>query len=261
MRSSASSPADSRAEPAYRMRDLVRASGVPRETIHFYLANGMLPRARKTGRNTALYGEDHLERLRRIVELRDRHFLPLRAIRAVLGEGEGGVDVFTPSQRTLIEDVRAELVARARRAKAPAALRSVQRRTKLSGAEIDEFRSLGIVEVDERDGTARVAAEDARILELWSRAKVIGRFGARGVTPRHAGVLAHAVEELVRDEIRLFTDLYAGTSGIDAAAILEGVVPLVNEILALLHEKALRRFFRERSLPDRRRTRARRAAR
>ncbi len=78
------------------MRDLVRESGLPRETIHFYMQQGLLPKALKTGRNTALYTQDHLERLRRIRELQERQFLPLKAIRAILDEtaDEG----FTPEQ-------------------------------------------------------------------------------------------------------------------------------------------------------------------
>ena len=48
-----------------RMRDLVRESGLPRETIHFYKLQGLLPEPIKTGRNTALYTREHLERLDR----------------------------------------------------------------------------------------------------------------------------------------------------------------------------------------------------
>ncbi len=50
----------------FRMRDLVEQTGLTRETIHYYLSEGLLPPAIKTGRNTALYTEQHLERLRKI---------------------------------------------------------------------------------------------------------------------------------------------------------------------------------------------------
>ncbi|MFN8644674.1 MAG: MerR family transcriptional regulator [Candidatus Binatia bacterium] len=61
------------------MRDLTRATGLTRETIHFYIAQGLLPPGTKTGRNTAEYGREHLERLQRIRDLQAQHFLPLRA--------------------------------------------------------------------------------------------------------------------------------------------------------------------------------------
>ena len=48
--------------------DLVRESGVPRTTIHFYLREGLLPRPQKTAGTRSLYHEEHLEFLRHIAE-------------------------------------------------------------------------------------------------------------------------------------------------------------------------------------------------
>src|SRR5512139_4263957 len=90
-----------------RMRDLVRESGLPRETIHFYKLQGLLPEPIKTGRNTALYTREHLERLRHIRELQERQFLPLKAIRAIFDDSaEQG---FTPEQEDLVRRVRGTL--------------------------------------------------------------------------------------------------------------------------------------------------------
>jgi predicted DNA-binding transcriptional regulator AlpA len=52
------------AGPPLRMRHLVERSGLPRETIHFYIAAGRVPPPRETKRNAAIYGEEHLERLK-----------------------------------------------------------------------------------------------------------------------------------------------------------------------------------------------------
>src|SRR5690606_5047907 len=67
-----------------RMAELVRRSGVSRETIHYYLREGLLPRPQKTARNTALYGEEHVQRLTLIRSLRDEHLLSLKAIKGLL---------------------------------------------------------------------------------------------------------------------------------------------------------------------------------
>jgi DNA-binding transcriptional MerR regulator len=85
------------------MRDLCQATGLERQTIHFYIQEGLLPEGKKTGRNMAYYGEDHLERLRLIKKLQEERFLPLRAIRAVLGGKSGG---FSKEQRKLLADVK-----------------------------------------------------------------------------------------------------------------------------------------------------------
>lgn len=67
-----------------RMAELCAQSGVARETIHFYLREGLLPRPEKGGRTVAYYGEPHLERLRLIRHLREDKYLPIAVIRRLL---------------------------------------------------------------------------------------------------------------------------------------------------------------------------------
>ena len=67
-----------------RMAELCAQSGVARETIHFYLREGLLPRPEKGGRTVAYYGEAHLERLRLIRHLREDKYLPIAVIRRLL---------------------------------------------------------------------------------------------------------------------------------------------------------------------------------
>jgi len=67
-----------------RMAELALRSGVSRETIHFYLREGLLPRPRKAGRTVAYYDEEHLSRLKLIRKLREEKYLPLAVIRRLL---------------------------------------------------------------------------------------------------------------------------------------------------------------------------------
>jgi DNA-binding transcriptional MerR regulator len=67
-----------------RMAELAARSGVARETIHFYLREGLLPRPEKGGRTVAYYGDEHLERLRLIRHLREEKYLPIAVIRRLL---------------------------------------------------------------------------------------------------------------------------------------------------------------------------------
>jgi len=67
-----------------RMAELAKTSGVARETIHFYLREGLLPRPEKGGRTVAYYGDEHLARLRTIRRLREEKYLPLAVIRRLL---------------------------------------------------------------------------------------------------------------------------------------------------------------------------------
>jgi DNA-binding transcriptional MerR regulator len=76
-------PGSPRAE--YSIDELAARSNVPSRTIRFYRSQGLLPASRRRGRS-AVYGEQHVERLELIARLRDRG-LNLRTIRDLLERG------------------------------------------------------------------------------------------------------------------------------------------------------------------------------
>jgi DNA-binding transcriptional MerR regulator len=77
-------------EPVYTIDELAGLTGVPSRTIRFYQSKGTLTSPRRQGR-VALYGQEHVDRLKLIAELQDRG-LRLDAIRDVLSEVAGGGD-------------------------------------------------------------------------------------------------------------------------------------------------------------------------
>lgn len=60
-----------------RINELVKKSGVPRTTIHYYLREGLLHPPRKTGRTMAVYDESHIKKLKLITELKRGNRLPI----------------------------------------------------------------------------------------------------------------------------------------------------------------------------------------
>ena len=72
----------------YSIDELAAATGVPSRTVRHYQTERVLPPPTRTGR-TAVYGQEHLERLRLIAHLQARG-LSLRAIRDALAEVERG---------------------------------------------------------------------------------------------------------------------------------------------------------------------------
>lgn len=71
-------------EIGMRIGELVRQTGVPKETIHFYLREGLLRKPRRSGTHIADYTAAHVERILLIKELRDSFFLPIPAIKKIL---------------------------------------------------------------------------------------------------------------------------------------------------------------------------------
>lgn len=67
-----------------KIRDLVKHTGVTKETVHYYIREGLLPKPRKQGRNIAEYDDSYVERIRFIKELQERYFFPLGVIKNIL---------------------------------------------------------------------------------------------------------------------------------------------------------------------------------
>jgi DNA-binding transcriptional MerR regulator len=67
-----------------KIGELAKQTQVSKETIHYYVREGLLPRPRKLGKNVAEYKASYVERIRLIKELQDHCFLPLSVIKRIL---------------------------------------------------------------------------------------------------------------------------------------------------------------------------------
>jgi len=66
-----------------KIKELVQKTGVAKETIHFYIREGLLRKPRKQGKNAAVYNDNHVQHIRIIKDLRDNYFLPLPFIKKI----------------------------------------------------------------------------------------------------------------------------------------------------------------------------------
>ncbi|MBU2547394.1 MAG: MerR family transcriptional regulator [Proteobacteria bacterium] len=67
-----------------KISELAKAAEVPKETIHYYVREGLLPKPIKRGRNVADYGDGYVEQIRMIKALQDQFYLPLSAIKRIM---------------------------------------------------------------------------------------------------------------------------------------------------------------------------------
>ena len=72
----------------YRIGDVMRFSGVSRQTLHNYTVFGLIREEERTPAGYRLYGEEVFERLKRIGELKPTH--RLREIQEMLKRGKLG---------------------------------------------------------------------------------------------------------------------------------------------------------------------------
>ncbi|CAB1063430.1 Transcriptional regulator, MerR family [Olavius sp. associated proteobacterium Delta 1] len=69
-----------------KISELVKRTGVPKETIHFYIREGLLRKPRKSGVNSAEYNERYVDQIQMIKDLRDNFYLPIPEIKKVVKE-------------------------------------------------------------------------------------------------------------------------------------------------------------------------------
>jgi DNA-binding transcriptional MerR regulator len=67
-----------------KISELVERAGVPKETIHYYLREGVLRKPRKGVKNSADYNEGYVEQIGIIKKLQEHYFLPLSVIKKIL---------------------------------------------------------------------------------------------------------------------------------------------------------------------------------
>lgn len=67
-----------------KISELVQRTKVARETIHYYIREGVLAKPRKMGKNTADYDESYVDQIRVIKGLQDNYYLPLSVIKKIL---------------------------------------------------------------------------------------------------------------------------------------------------------------------------------
>jgi DNA-binding transcriptional MerR regulator len=238
-----------RARRELRMKDVVRETGLPRETIHFYVAEGLLPRPEKTGRNTALYSWEHVRRARLIKSIQEKHFLPLRAIRALLEDADDAS--LSAAQQSLVKELRVRLgpstVAQHRQR---VLLADILKKEGIPKKEVWEFRDRGVIAIEGTGRKAFVSREDAELLHAWARLKAVGISPERGFMPSDVEIIEEAISRLVRREIEFFTERYASVGADEAARVATEAVPILNQIISIVHWRKIWSFIAEFSEQD-----------
>ena len=67
-----------------KIRELVKRTGVPKETIHFYIREALLRKPRKSSVNSAEYNESYVDQIQLIKNLRDNFYLPIPQIKKIV---------------------------------------------------------------------------------------------------------------------------------------------------------------------------------
>ena len=225
-----------------RMKDLVRLTGLARQVIHFYIQQGLLPPGRKTGRNMAFYGREHVDRLALIRELQHERFMPLKAIKALI-EGHDD-EAFSASQRRLLVEVKERLGEKLGRTPAARDMEPAEQVASRAGVDVKDIAravELGLLG-GRRDsaGVLVVATQDAWLAELWGEMQRVGFTAERGFRVDDLAIYEEAIGTLFRREARMLTTRLATVPPDEVARMIEQSLPLVHTLLTRYHAMLVR---------------------
>ncbi|MCB9545613.1 MAG: MerR family transcriptional regulator [Myxococcales bacterium] len=225
-----------------RMKDLCAEAGLTRQAIHFYIQEGLLPPGRKTGRNMAFYGPEHVERLHLVRKLQHERFLPLKAIKALLGERDEALEGYSEAQRAFLQAVRTRVGGAAGADRPPVPGADLVARGLIEGHDLEQLVDSGAIAArrDPQTGGITVHAADVPLVTLFGALRDAGITEEAGFTIEDLGLYERTIARLVKQETALVVDRLGTRPPEEVAATIERSIPIINAIIGHLRERRVR---------------------
>lgn len=237
-----------------RISELVKKTGVPKETIHFYIREGLLRKPRKSGSNAADYTGAYVDRILLIKELRDSFYLPIPEIKKILKQAkkqspsdQAVSDLHNKYFRPLERLLSTELVG----------IDAFREATGLGRKWLAIMEDWGVITHGVRDGEPIYSRDDVIIGRLMVDMDRLG-FGPKdGYDPEELKRIADFIRDFVRSAHReYYTRNLEGLSSAD----LDDKGSKFAEIMSLFFYHIYRKLAREeyqrlRDTPRRRKSR------
>ena len=221
-----------------KMKDLERATGVGRETIRFYIREGLLPAPDRPAKNVAWYDESFVERILVVKKLQTERYLPLAVIKSLVSSDDAPakaeVETLLDLDRTLTP------ATRDRSARPPERLSVLAKRVGLSAKEILAMAKTEAIAVVTRGGDQWLEGRDIALVELWANARRAGYTEDVGFSADTLRMYVDFSRWIVREELRNFTSRVTGKVDSERLKRMAEVgIPNSGEILRLIHERVM----------------------
>lgn len=210
-----------------RIGELARRSGASIATLKFYLREGLITPARKSGRTMSWYRPDTVARIHTIRELQERQFLPLEVIRETLARDASAPDDLAAAEA--IAKVLARHTGKRSRTRAEVLARGA------TAFELDWLGRLGLAVVDADE---RYRNDDLALLSTLGAARRAGLV-AEMLPFEILGDYVAALRNLVAVELRLFRAGVVGRAKRDDVGRLTTAATTLSERLVVLLRRKL----------------------
>jgi DNA-binding transcriptional MerR regulator len=228
----------------YRVEELAGRAGTSVDTVRFYQTRGLLPQPEREGR-VVFYSDEHVERLRRIRELKNKGFT-LKSIKGLLS---GELEPADEALLALVDRPDAAVGG-----EASLTLEQLASRTGISESLLQALEREGLIVHKERDGASYYTEADAEMVTEGlallgaglplSELLVLAREhdqAMRAVAERAVDVFIHFVRDPIRAE--------AGSDEEAAARLVEAfstMLPATSKLVARHFEQVLLAVAQER---------------
>ena len=225
-----------------KMKELESRSGDGRETIRYYIREGILPMPNKPRANVAFYSQVHLKRLLAIKYMQQEREMSLGRIKSILSSGDFD-KLSGPSSLKGLDQLLPALLDGAA-ASENLTLNQVIQKTGLSESVIEDLVERGVItrSLDNvsKGNHGQFSYRDVIILEKWAQAKEAGYTENKGYDNNLLDLYKKTIDQLAQYEIELFFDGFGyDTRPEDAATKLAIGLDCANTILQQMHNKAV----------------------
>ena len=220
-----------------KMAELERRAGVGRETIRYYIREGLLPEPQRRARNVATYGEVHVERLKTIKRLQEERFLPLEVIRKVLDGDPSAL----PHAADPFAQLAPLLAARlgVGEGEAPVPLDTLIAGDPQTARDVAAFEAAGAIRILKAGRQRAVSRLDARIVAIWRDIRRAG-YDAEAFPADFVTLYVETLAPMAATEVGRFFAGFEGRIGqAEGAEKAQAGVELVNALLAALRTRFL----------------------
>jgi DNA-binding transcriptional MerR regulator len=224
------------------MAELVKRTGIKKETIHFYISNGLLPKPPKTERNVAYYDDSYVERIRQIKELQLKYFLPLKLIKEILVHTDADMST---TEMDLLKVGTSGLIQleELRRTYEPLTLAELSAKTGLPKDEIVEMERCEMISSTQDQAGRKVYQEnDIKVVEAFAGIRKGGLTQQLGFTVDQFRMQSDVISALAIEEVTDFVRKLGGRFPRDAellGKIAENAIETVNLFICHLRRKKI----------------------
>jgi len=191
-----------------KLRELVNRTGVSRETIQFYLREGVLPKPRKRGRGQAEYSDYYLELIELIKDLQEKQFLPLAVIKKIIKR----LKKISPSEEHFFR-MQSEFFSPVGYLLSQQEVKGEEQfleLTELGKKWLDKATEWDIITPEEQDGVPVFSTEDVAIGKLMVEMDRVGMGPKDEFDPEVLRQYKDYMQDIIVNLSRTFTDRLYG---------------------------------------------------